>query len=62
MEIQVTPTVVCTICNSLRSSKQSLQIQLRKAQSLGEGMKAETIRYQLNDVSEALLLFQELEI
>ena len=62
MEIQITQEVANTVCNSLRASKQSLQLQLRKAQSLGEGMKAETIRYQLNDIEEALLIFQELEI
>lgn len=62
MEIQITPAVVCTICNSLRASKQNLKSQLRRAQSLGEGVKAETIRYQLNDIEEALLIFQELEI
>lgn len=62
MEIQITQAVVDTICNSLRASKQSLQSQFRKAQSLQEGMKAEIIRHQLIEVEEALQVFQELEV
>ena len=61
MEIQITPIVVNTVCNSLRASKQSLQSQLRRAQNLQIETKAEIIKYQLIDVEDALQVFQELE-
>jgi hypothetical protein len=62
MEIQITPAVANAVCNSLRASKQSLRLQLREAQSHQDGRKAEIIRHQLNEVEEALAVFQELEI
>ena len=67
MEIQITPTVANAVCNSLRASKQSLQLQLKQAQTKPaqnflEERKVEIIKHQLKEVEETLLVFQELEV
>ena len=59
MEIQVTQDVIDTVCNSLRASRQSLRNQYSNAQA--GSTKAVIIKCQLNDVEEALEVFQTLE-
>ena len=59
MEIQIDQEVIDTVCNSLRASKQSLWNQLRNAEAGSN--KEEILKYQLNDVEEALGVFQNLE-
>lgn len=56
MEIVVSSEVINTVCNSLRASKHSLIRQLAKA---NEERKSTTIiASQLNDVEEALRVFE----
>ena len=58
MEIQIDQTVIDTVCNSLRASKQSLVRQM--CQATDENKKA-IITSQLADVKKALEVFQTLE-
>ena len=58
MEIQIDQSVIDTVCNSLRASKQSLRNQLRNATA---DNKKEIIEHQLIDVERALEIFQHLE-
>jgi hypothetical protein len=58
MEIQIDQTVIDTVCNSLRASKQSLVRQM--CQATDENKKA-IITNQLADVKKALEVFQTLE-
>lgn len=59
MEIEITQDVIDTVCNSLRASKQSLISQLAKANE--DKRKTDIIASQLNDVAQALQIFQHLE-
>ena len=59
MEIQINQEVIDTVCNSLRASKQSLITQLAKANA--DQRRTDIISSQLNDVVEALEIFQQLE-
>jgi hypothetical protein len=54
MEIKVSENVIETVCNSLRASKHSLQQQLASATSL---TKKDILKHQLNEVEEALCIF-----
>ena len=53
----INQSVIDTVCNSLRASRQSLRNQLRSA----EGNKKDIIEHQLTDVEEALKVFEYLE-
>ena len=59
MEVQVDQKVIDTVCNSLRASKQSLIMQLAKANA--DQRRTDIISAQLNDVAEALRVFESLE-
>ena len=59
MEIQIDQSVIDTVCNSLRASKQSLRNQ--KANATAGSTKEEIIKHQLADVERALEIFQTLE-
>ena len=59
MEIQIDQSVIDTVCNSLRASKQSLRNQLRS--SAGDIRKEAITKCQLADVERALAVFQNLE-
>ena len=59
MEIQIDQKVIDTVCNSLRASKQSLIAQLAKANA--DQRRTDIISSQLNDVVEALKVFEYLE-
>ena len=59
MEIQIDQKVIDTVCNSLRASKQSLITQLAKANA--DQRRTDIISSQLNDVAEALRVFEYLE-
>lgn len=59
MEIQINQDVIDTVCNSLRASKQSLIMQLAKANA--DRRRTDIISSQLNDVVEALEVFELLE-
>ena len=62
MEIQVTQEVIDTVCNSLRSSRQSLRTQLRTLSvehQLGSS-KRTVIEQQIKEVEEALAIFENL--
>ena len=59
MEVQIDQKVIDTVCNSLRASKQSLITQLAKANA--DQRRTDIISSQLNDVVEALEIFQQLE-
>lgn len=59
MEIQIDQEVIDTVCNSLRASKQSLISQLAKVNE--DKRKTDIIASQLNDVAQALEIFQHLE-
>ena len=56
VEIVVSSEVINTVCNSLRASKQSLINQLAKANA--NRQKTDIIASQLNDVEEALRVFE----
>ena len=56
MEIKVTENVIETVCNSLRASKQSLQMQLCKEAS---EIKIAILKHQLLEVEEALDIFKQ---
>lgn len=59
MEIQISQEVIDTVCNSLRASKQSLIRQLAKANA--DQRRTDIISSQLNDVAEALRIFEYFE-
>lgn len=59
MEIQIDQKVIDTACNSLRASKQSLTTQLAKAKA--DQRRIDIISSQLNDVKEALRVFEYFE-
>jgi hypothetical protein len=59
MEIQITQDIIDTVCNSLRASKQSLITQLAKANA--DQRRTDIISAQLNDVAEALRVFEYFE-
>lgn len=59
MEIQIDQKVIDTACNSLRASKQSLIQQLAKANA--DQRRTDIISSQLNDVTEALRIFEYFE-
>lgn len=59
MEIQIDQKVIDTACNSLRASKQSLIQQLAKANA--DQRRTDIISSQLNDVAEALRIFEYFE-
>ena len=59
MDIKINQEVIDTVCNSLRASKQSLINQLAKANA--DQRKTDIISSQLNDVEQALQIFQQLE-
>ena len=59
MEVQIDQKVIDTACNSLRASKQSLIRQLAKANA--EQRRTDIISSQLNDVVEALRIFEYFE-
>lgn len=59
MEIQIGQEVIDTVCNSLRASKQSLIRQLAKANA--DQRRTDIISSQLNDVAEALRIFEYFE-
>jgi hypothetical protein len=56
MEINVTEQVIETVCNSLRASRHSLQMQLCKEAS---EIKIAILRHQLAEVEEALKIFEQ---
>ena len=59
MDIKIKQEVIDTVCNSLRASKQSLIMQLAKANA--DQRRTDIISSQLNDVVEALKVFEYLE-
>ena len=59
MDIKIKQEVIDTVCNSLRASKQSLITQLAKANA--DQRRTDIISSQLNDVVEALKVFEYLE-
>ena len=59
MEIQIDQSVIDTVCNSLRASRQTLRNQ--KANAIAGGLKEDIINSQLADVERALEIFQHLE-
>lgn len=59
MEIQISQEVIDTVCNSLRASQQSLIRQLAKANA--DQRRTDIISSQLNDVAEALRIFEYFE-
>lgn len=61
MEIQIDQKVIDTVCNSLRASKQSLTMQLAKANANADQRRIDIISSQLNDVKEALRVFEYFE-
>lgn len=54
MEIKVSEKVIETVYNSLTASKYSLRSQLAKETN---ELKKETLKHQLSEVEEALVLF-----
>lgn len=62
MEIQVTQEVIDTVCNSLRSSRQSLRTQLRilLVEHPLDSPKRTVIEHQIKEVEEALAIFENL--
>ena len=56
MEIMVSDRIIETVCNSLRTSRQSLKKQLSKAATK---TKEQLLEHLLAEVEEALLVFEQ---
>lgn len=57
MEIKVSESIIETVCNSLRASKQSLWKRLQRHTNPNE---KEILEHQLKEVQEALAVFEKL--